>query len=353
MAQPSASTETIPAATVHPAFEGEFMKAFGGHMQHMEQQPVPPVELLTDLVDTPASTTLRLPRQPVPAACYVFMTQPHPVASEPNPVLPPFTNLYGRFVPLLRQPVPAAAHCAPLTSPSEANRLQSMPVKHCSSDYDEASIGNQPHFPMYACAQDYYPVAYGDIHPQSYMVPQSQHLFQPMTSAECGSEHPQTLGGIIEQIEQQINSLRTMRHNPSQVPIQGEEHQQQLSFGLRHATVCDLDNENVIAGVLHLLTAVKLYLQQKKSGSRGSMPEIPLPTSPGSEHYSVFRNGVDDLIEGMQQITGNSLDRDVVCEALMQLGSDDGKSAIEQLFRLLKGEGAAKRVAGCTKAWCH
>ena len=111
---------------------------------------------------------------------------------------------------------------------------------------------------------------------------------------------------------------------------------------MRHVTVRDLDNENVIAGVLHLLAAVKSYLQQKESGSRGSIPEIPLPTSPGSEHYSVFKNGVDDLIEGIQQIIGNSLDRDVVCEALMQLGNDDGKSAIEQLFRLLKSEKAAK-----------
>ena len=330
----------MPAATAHPAIADVSMEASGGHL-HMEQQFAPPVKFLTDLVDTPVSATQRFPWQSVPAASCVSMTQP-PVASEPNPGLQPFTAPYGAPASLPWQSVPAAS-CAPMIPPSAANSLQSMPAQNCSLNYHETSIGDQPYFPVYTHVQGYYPAVCEHVHPQSYIVPQSQYLFQPITSAECGSGYPQASRGIIEQIDWQMNLLSAACRNLSQMPMHGGEYQQQLP-GL-YSTTGALDNGNVIEGVLHLLTALKSHRQQKESESYGSISEIPLPTSPESEHYPVFKQGVDALIEGMQQITGNSLNRDVAYELLMQLGSDDGKSAMEQLLTLMKGEAEAKGVA--------
>ena len=292
--------EGMPAVTAHSAIVDTSMEASGCHL-HMERQPALHMQPLTELVAAPALAVWKSSWQSVPVAC-----------------------------------------CTPMIPPSAANSLQSTSAKHFSLDHHEMLTGEQWHFPIHPHAQGF-PAACEYVQSQSYVVPQPQHSFQPITSAECGSGHPQASGGIIEQIERQINSLRTMRRNLSQVPIQGREYQQQLPLvWCPGVSLCYLDNNDAIAGILFLLTAVKLYLQQKASEPLDSKPEIPSLANPWSRYHSMFKEGADHLIEGMQQIIGSSMDRDTVYKLLIQLGDNGDKQVINKLFTNLKGKESVK-----------
>ena len=294
MASSNALAEVMPAATAYPAIVDASMEAPGCHL-HMERQPAPDMKPVTELVDTPVPAAWRSPWQSVSVAC-----------------------------------------CTPMTPPSAANSLQSTPAKHFSLDHHEMLTGDQRHFPVHPHVQGF-SAACGSVQSQSYMASQPQHPSQPMTSAECEAGYSQASRGIIEQVERQINALHMMRYNLSHVPIQGGEHQQQLPLvWCPDVNASHLDNDDAITGILHLLTAVKSYLQQKASELRVSILETPPSVEPWSKCQSVFKEGVDRLIEGMQQIIGSAMNRDAVYKLLMQLGNQKSKSKIDELFTGLK-----------------
>ena len=286
--------EGMPAVTAHSAIVDTSMEASGCHL-HMERQLAPHMQSLAELVDAPE------------LAAWTSSWQSVPVAS-----------------------------CTPMILPSAASSLQSTSAKHFSLDYHEMLTGEQRHFPIHPHVQGF-SAACSSVQSQSYMASQPQHPSQPMTSAECEAGYSQAARGIIEQIERQINALHMMHYNLSRVPIQGGEHQQQLPLvWCPDVNLCYLDNEDAIAGILSLLIAVKLYLQEKASELRVSIPEIPPPANPWSKYHYVFKEGVDRLIEGMQQIIGSAMDRSAVYELLMQLGDEKRKSKIDKLFTDLK-----------------
>ena len=293
MASSDALAEVMPAATAYPAIVDASMEAPGCHL-HMERQPAPDMKPVTELVDTPVPAAWRSPWQSVSVAC-----------------------------------------CTPMTPPSAANSLQSTPAKHFSLDHHEMLTGDQRHFPVHPHVQGF-SAACGSVQSQSYMASQPQHPSQPMTSAECEAGYSQASRGIIEQVERQINALHMMRYNLSHVSIQGGEHQQQLPLvWCPDVNASHLDNDDAITGILHLLTAVKSYLQQKASELHVSISIHP-PTNPWSKYYSVFKDGVDRLIEGMQQIVGSTMNQDAVYKLLMQLDDKESKSKIDKLFTNLK-----------------